>query len=796
MSRKTGVFVLGSLDYAAARKGEALTDATLELLDDITEKAGVDAEIVFAVQDPKHAGKGKAKIKMAAIKEERPRVINEIENAKPDFVMCFGPVATASVFGKGNLVEGELLRKAHHPLAKVLHDEMDLVEDYGPPVYVTFGMENVRWKAGLRKWLVLDVSAAAHGWTDTEWGDYQVFLPGTPEWDRGPFMRTMGGLEYRNLELEVVGYDLETYPGLSPWDKDARIRMAVISDQVGRAWVVQATQDSRFPQWVYDLVEDPNITKAGSNIKFDYRWHRRFGHRIVNMYDTSTHEHIIDESNPKKDLKSLTFRYVPKLGDYSREQRDLVRQRGGWEHIQDEEMYQYAGGDGEASIGAYLGQQALLEGKSQATRLFKDLYQTLAEMEHNGACISMNTNRELDKLYQAKLARLREEIVDVLGPINLNSPMQLAKALKAHVPNVNLALREWKRIVGDDEDEETSTKRDVLEREAHKHPIIAKVLEFRSYRTRHSTFIKSVHEKYAQHHSGAYFVHPTFRTDVVETYRLSSQQPNGQNVPRKDNDDAELTVKKQFVSRFKGGEILEADQSQIEIRFAAWLSQDANMIAAIESGEDIHTAMAAIMLDKPVAEVTEIERQECKTRTFLILYGGGANKLARDLKISRRRAQRMIDEYFETFSGLANFIHETHRNVRRDLKVTTVFGFERHFIQPEHWDSPEGWTIQRQAFNTKVQNGAACVTYCSMIWLQEQLEKEGLKSKLILQVHDSVVVDVYPGERDRIVELVTRSMEGARDITNLYGVDIDIPLRCDVEVGKNWGELNAISESA
>jgi DNA polymerase-1 len=455
-------------------------------------------------------------------------------------------------------------------------------------------------------------------------------------------------------------------------------------------------------------------------------------------------------------------------------------------------MYQYAGGDGEASIGTYHGQQPLLKGKERAARLFRDLYAVLAEMEHNGACISMPTNRHLHELYETKLRGLREEIVQVLGPINLNSPTQLAKALQKAVPQVNLALKDWKIVVGDGEDLETSTKREVLERESHKHPILKKVLEFRSYRTRHSTFIKSVYEKYAVEHYGSYFIHPTFRSDVTETYRLSSQRPNGQNIPRKDNDDAELTIKKQFVSRFKGGEILDADQSQIEIRYAAWLSQDPKMIAAVESGEDIHTAMAAIMLDKPTREVTEQERQDCKARTFLILYGGGARKLSADLKISRRRAQRMIDEYFLTFSGLKRFIDETHLKARRNLSVTTAFGFTRNFLQPDHWDSPEGWTIQRQAFNTLVQNGAACVTYCSMIWLQRQLEKECLQSKLILQVHDSIVVDVYPGERDRIAELVTASMEGARSITTEYGVDLDIPLRCDVQVGPNWGELSGL----
>lgn len=776
-SSKKAVFVLGSMEYKAVRRGESMTNEGMDLLNRVA--GDVDATIVFATQDPLHAGKNKAKIKMKPLHENRARVLSEIGDARPDFVMCFGPVASACVFGKGNLVEGELLRRAHYPLG------LDQ-----PPVFVTFGMENVKFKAGLAKWLELDIVSAANGWKETEWGDYDIRLPGTPEWDRMPDTLC------DDINLGAIGFDLETYPGLDCWHPDARIRMAVISDRVGRAWVIQCTPDSRLPQWVYDMVEDPTVIKAGSNIKFDYKWMRRFGCRMVNMWDTSTAEHIIDESNPKKDLKSLTFRYVEKLGDYSKEQRDTVRTKGGWEHLTDEEQYQYAGGDGEASVGAFRGQNLILEnlGLRRPHSLYLDLYPVLCEMEHWGACIDLKENARLDGLYSAKLAGLRAEIVAVLGPINPDSHVKLAEALQKAVPGINLAKREWKDILSDDETAELSTKRDVLEREMHLHPIIAKVLEYRKYRVRRSTFIVGARDKYASPHSGGVYLHTNFNTARVETYRLSSSSPGLHNSPRKDNDDADLTIKRQFISRFGGGQILEADQSQVEIRYAAWISGDEKMLEAINSGEDIHTAMAAIMLDKPVADITSQERQECKARTFLILYGGGAAKLSRDLKITRRKAQRMIDEYFATFSGLKTFIDRTHREVRSTLHVETAFGFKRYFTQPEHWDSPEGWHIQRQAFNTLVQNGAACLTYCSMIWLAEQMEAKGLKSKLFLQVHDSMVVDVAPGELDIVASLVRTSMESAAvETAKKYGVDFTVPLKCDVAAGPSWGETEELA---
>lgn len=794
---KKAVFVLGTMDYKAVKKGEAFLESTLDLLDSVATKAGVDAELIFCMQDPLTAGKskGKPRVKQKDIMAERPRVLSEISHAKPDFVMCFGPVATACVFGKGNVSEGEALRQAHYPLG----------EDQ-PPVFVTFGMANVRYKAGLAPWLALDVQSAAHGYRETEWGDYLVLLPGTPEWDSCP---------PELAALDAVGWDYETYPGLNPWEEDARIRMVVLSDRVGRAWIVQAKPDSSLPQWVYDIQENPDVVKAGSNPKFDFKWAARFGRRVVNIWDTSTAEHVIDSTNPKKDLKSLTFRYVPKLGDYSKAHRDLVRKRktkehDGWRYVRDDEQYQYCGGDGEASIGAYEGQVPIIKkkGLQRPMKLMLDLYPVLARMEAVGSAVSLDENRRLDELYQEKLATLREDVVVDLGPINLNSHQQLGKALKELIPGINLSLRDWVRAVGDEEDEESSTKRTILERESHKHPVIAKVLEYRKYRTRHSTFIKGVYEKHLVQHDGRYFIHPTYRSDVVETYRLSSQAPNDQNFPRKDNDDPVLTVKKQFISRFDGGVIMDADQSQVEIRFAAMISGDVKMLEAINSGEDIHYAMAAIMLDKlvpPAGEeetcdpklfVTELERQECKARTFLILYGGGAKKLAADLKVSRRRAQRMIDEYFATFSGLRKYIDKVHADVRRDLYVETVWGFRRHFVKPDQWDSSDGWSVMRQAFNTMVQNGAVGVTYCSMIWLDRALREEGLKSVLFKQVHDSMVVDVYPGEEERVAELLRYSMGNAAEIAKEYGVNITVPLHCDVVVGQNWGEVEKLPQAA
>lgn len=774
-SRRTAVFVLGTLDYQAARKGDALRPEQEQFLEGISETAGLDADVVFVSLDPKDAGRGKAKIGMRRIREERPRVLDEIGQARADLVICFGPVASACVFGQGNLPERDLLRQAHE------------IEGL-PPVYVTYGLDTMGWKAGMGDWLERDVVAAARGYSEPQYGTHHVLRPGTTEWEAGP-------LDLAGAVPRMVGFDLETYPGLDPWAKNARIRMAILADRDDRAYIVLTDKQGRLPQWLVNIAADRHVKKAGSNIKFDYLWMRRFGYSLRNMWDTSTAEHVIDGENPKKDLKSLVFKYLPRLGDYSKGQRDLVRERGGWENVADEEMLSYAGGDGEGSFATAWAQDGILArdpDRRRAFGLMMSTYEVLADIEYNGMCVDMEEVNRLDVLYQDKLRELRQEITRVLGPINLNSPAQLAPALKKAVPNIKLTLREWKRVVGDDDDEDSVTRREVLEREKHKHPIIGKVLEYRKYRVRHSTFIVGVREKYATHgwSSGQRFIHPRYRTDVVETYRLSSQSPNGQNIPRKDTDDVELSIKRMFKSRFLGGSIMEVDLSQIEIRAAAELSQDAKMLEAINSGEDIHRAMAALMLNKPAAEVTDDERQSCKARTFLILYGGGANKLARDLRITRRKAQALIDDYFATFTGLADYIEHTKLRVKADLAVTTPFGFKRRFIRPDNWQSPDGYRIERQAFNTKVQSTAACITYIAMIYAHREFLRLDIKSRLMGQVHDSILTDVWPGEELVVAEIMHDAMVHAGERAgDVFDVDFNVPLSCDIEVGKTWGSV-------
>lgn len=790
MSKKV-VFVIGVPGEYALR-GDCLSAADAKLLESVALFADVDADILLAVENITCAGQPD-KASMKIIREERPRLIAAITAANPEAVICFGPVAVKAVFNRGNKVLDEMLRTAHK------------VDELVAPVYVTHSLEHAAAKPGVGQWLRFDVHAAVNGMVETTWGDYSLLLPDTQPWDQCP-------PHFRNLTLQeepVVGLDLETYPGLSPWDKDARIRMCVISDKVGRATIVQATPDSRLPKWLVDIIECPSIVKAGSNIKFDYRWLHKFGVTMTNMHDTSTAQHLIDETDPFKDLKSLTFRYLPRLGDYSKAHRALVGERGGWENVTDEEMYTYCGADGEASVAAALEQRAIhaRRGLDAPFHLSTDLYHVLAEMETAGCRIDMAENSRLDGRFKVQLSALRGEICEVLGPINPASPDQLVEALVATIPDLDLRKYQLKRQfsgtsyqagrheVGADLDEIFSTEKAILERESEKHPVIGKILLWRRLAKLHGTYVEGIVPKLADHGDGMY-LHTSFRSDVTETYRLSSQGPNLQNVPRKpDPDDLhpipeDLNIKRQYVSRFPGGVIMEGDLAQAEIRLAAMISGDKAMLGAIESGEDIHTSMASKMLYKLTSAVTKHERQNCKSLTFLVLYGGGANTLARKLGISKNKALDLIRAYFAAFNGLDFKINQVKATVKRDLLVQSMFGYRRRFVAPEIWNSWPGWRIERQAWNFLVQNSAACCAFVAMVDLHNKMKALDLKSKIILQVHDSIVVDTHPSEVGAVSRLLKASLSDP--MTKKYGVELTVPMSADIEVGPNWGEKKAV----
>ena len=803
---KRAVFLVGVLDRGYIKRASPLNDTNFKLLDDIATQLKVDAKIIVAVPDGEYIGLAK-KVPIKTMREYRERTLQDIRDHDPQIVVACGPLALRCLLNKGGV-----------PLKEHQRETLEVPDLPGITCVATYSMEQIHVKPGMDKWLLMDTYSALHGLNETKWGKYTVIMPRkcskfhmnrlTERYPNMKFTTTWNTMPKALQGKKRLGYDLETYPGLSPHHPHARIRMAVISAKVGHAWIVQAKPDGTLPNWVDDMCADPAIQKSGSNIKFDFQWMEYFGYTIENMFDTSTAEHIIDGTNPMTGLKFLAFLYT-ELSDYSRGHRKLVKERGGWEFVDDWEQYDYCGGDGEASIGACVQQTKKLKElkRWKPYQLFMQLYRVLAQMETDGACISMHTHKKLDKAFDKELTVIRQQLLEVLGPINPNSVPQMIDALFTAVPGINLSRTKTARQLSDQfyslktdkTGDEYSTEKVILEREAVKHPVVGLVLQYRRLNKLHGTYVKNLKEDHmVQHEDGGWFIHTSYHTDRVETYRLSSSQPNLQNIPRKPEPDEpnpippELNIKRQFVSRFAGGKIIEVDLSQAEIRVAAFLSQDKAMLEALYSGEDLHTKMASQAHQIPLSAVTALLRTQIKKTTFGNMYGAGANTLSQQLGISKKAAGKVLDDYFRTFSGLRRCIDEAHAAVVHDLFSDSIFGFRRYFRQPDSWTGwgCEGWGIKRQAWNHKVQNPAACLTYVGKIGLFNAMRKQRMDSLIFAQVHDSIVIDAHPKEWEDLCVLAKWHMENPN--LKPWRVKFTVPLVADVEVGRSWGEKKKV----
>ena len=756
---KTALFVLGYASRNAAEEGAAISEADLAAMTALSDGAGIDADVLLACEAPVTWGR---KPGIRLIRAERERLLTEINSSAADFVVAFGPVAVAALWNSNKMKALKMREKQHE------------APGVNKPVWVTFSLEQLAMKSGLRHAMHADLLRAVRGHSQVTWGDYHI---GTEiHADLKEYLETS--------EHPVVTVDLETYPGLDPFTPDARIRMVVVSHRQGWAQVVQAGPASEIPEWVQALLCNRRYLKVGSNIRFDVRWLRRFGYEVNNTWCSQHAEHLIDENGGLHDLKSLVLQYHPVLGDYAEGQRALVASHGDdWAPIKDEEMYQYAGGDGDGGITVHLAQEAKIRGAGleRPYAAMREWYPTITDIEVAGACVDMDERARLREAYDEELGRLRAEIRGVLGPINPNSPIQLARALQSLVPEINLTPFFTKK---EDEDK-FSTKAAILRREARRHPVIGTVLQYRR-RVALSNFIDQV-GKYAVFHHGKWFVHTQLRGDIAATFRHSSSHPNLQNLPRvnAEEEQAGLNVKSMYISRFEGGEIGEWDESQLELREAGMISGDEAIMEAFASGVDVHSYLAGMMLGIPAESVTKEQRATTKSTNFHVLYGGGARGLAQRLGVGLEFGQELISIFDETFKGYRKWERAVRRQARAELAVYSRYGTPRRFIRPPSWKSPAGRRILRQAGNAPIQGGASWHTNLGLTKALRLMRDRNLRSILDLTVHDSGRVDIYPGEREAVHECMKEGME--RPDTQKFGVDLTIPLVVDSKIGRNWG---------
>ncbi|MDA3954770.1 MAG: DNA polymerase I [Bacteroidales bacterium] len=524
-----------------------------------------------------------------------------------------------------------------------------------------------------------------------------------------------------------------------------------------------------------DLFKNQSIRKIGQNIKYDILILKQYSIEVRGeIFDTMIAHYLlqpnlrhnlnflseqylgykpisIEELIGKKGLKQGSMRNVPvdKITDYACEDADLTFQL---KEIFEKEL-----------------KKANLDNLSESTEM--PLIPVLADMERSGININTIALNEYAKDLNQELITIEEKIIDHAGiHFNISSPKQLGEVLFDKMKlDPNAKKTKTKQY---------STGEETLQKISDKHPIIQDILEFRSLKKLLSTYIEAL-PKLINEKTGK--IHTSYQQAVATTGRLSSKNPNLQNIPIREERGRE--IRKSFIPTDNDHVLLAADYSQIELRIMAHMSQDINMIEAFNNNVDIHSTTAAkIFHVENVNDVSSDQRRIAKTANFGIIYGISAFGLSQNLKISRTEAKQLIDDYFAGFPKVKEYMEKSIATAREKMYVETMMGRKSFLNDINSRNGIVRGVAERYAINAPIQGSAADVIKIAMIDIFNEMQKQKYKSKMILQVHDELVFDVYKPELEEIKELVKSKMENA--------VKLSIPLTVDMGIGENWLEAH------
>lgn len=520
--------------------------------------------------------------------------------------------------------------------------------------------------------------------------------------------------------------------------------------------------------------ESTEIVKIAHNVKYDLKVLLRYDVRVAYpLFDTMIAHYLISpESKQGMDfLAEFYLQYKPisietLIGKKGKNQ-------GNMGDLSPEEISNYACED--ADITFQLKQIFTPEIEKEHLRsLFYDmempLVEILADMEKEGIAIDSDFLKNYSLKLGEQLIQLEKEIKEMAGmDFNVDSPKQLGEVLFEHL---KISSKAKKTKTG-----QYATSEDVLQSLSNSHPIIPKILEYREYKKLKSTYVDPL-PTLKDEVDGR--VHTQFMQTVTATGRLSSNNPNLQNIPIRT--EAGREIRKAFVPRNNDFTLLAADYSQIELRIIAALSQDKNMVAAFQSGEDIHAATASKVYNTPLNEVTREQRSAAKAVNFGIIYGQSAFGLAQNLGISRTEAKQIIDSYFEQYSTIKSYMDNAIAQSREKGYVETIFKRRRYLPDINSANAVVRGFAERNAINAPIQGSAADVIKLAMVAVYHEMKKTGVKSRLILQVHDELVFDIHKDEVEKMKTLIKNAMESA--------VNLIVPMKAEMQTGNNWLEAH------
>ena len=521
------------------------------------------------------------------------------------------------------------------------------------------------------------------------------------------------------------------------------------------------------------LYEDDKILKIGQNLKYDLEVLRNYNIRLKGlMWDTMIAHYLIQpELRHNMDymaeayLNYQTIHIDELIGPRGKNQRSM-------RDLSPTLVYEYACEDADITLQLKNRLEPELK-KHECEDLFykieMPLMPVLAEMEMNGVVLDTNALLQTSKDLTQRMNEIEARIYELAGErFNISSPKQVGDILFA---KMKIVEKPKKTKTG-----QFVTSEEVLTQLQGKHEIVADILAFRGLKKLLSTYVDNLPlliNKRTGH------IHTSFNQCVTATGRLSSSDPNLQNIPVRGEDGKE--IRKAFVPE-PGCLFFSADYSQIELRVMAHLSQDENMIRVFTEGHDLHAATAATIYKKPIEEVTRDERTKSKRANFGIIYGITVFGLAERLDIGRDEAKLLIDGFFETFPKVHDYMEHAKEEARKRGYVTTLFGRRRYLPDINSQNATVRGFAERNAINAPIQGTAADIIKVAMIRIFERFQTEGIKSKMILQVHDELNFSVYPEEKDRVEAIVVEEMQNA--------LPLAVPLVADSGFGSNWLEAH------
>lgn len=576
------------------------------------------------------------------------------------------------------------------------------------------------------------------------------------------------------LTKEILSLDTET-TSLSAID--AELVGLSFSVKENEAFYVPVPADQDEARKIVDLLrpvyENEKILKVGQNLKYDYEVLMKYDVRLAGkMFDTMLAHYVIQpELRHNMDylaeiyLNYKTIHIDELIGPKGKNQKNM-------RDLRPQDVYEYAAEDADVTLKL----KNKLEGelkKYGAEELFYNiempLMPVLAEMEMNGVTIDTQSLADTSDVLTKRMEEVEKEIYELAGaPFNIASPRQVGEVL---FDKLQIVEKAKKTKTG-----QYVTNEEVLQSLKGKHKIVEAILEHRGLKKLLGTYIDAL-PKLINARTG--HIHTSFNQATTATGRLSSSDPNLQNIPVRGEEGKE--IRKAFIPE-PGCLFFSADYSQIELRVMAHLSGDENMIEAFREGHDIHAATAAKIYKEEMENVTREQRTKAKRANFGIIYGITVFGLAERLEISRDEAKMLIEGYFETFPKVKEYMEKAKEQARNQGYVETQFHRRRYLADINSANATVRGFAERNAINAPIQGTAADIIKVAMIRIYNRFRAEGIRSKMILQVHDELNFSVYPEEKEKVEQIVLEEMQNA--------FPMQVPLVADCGWGNNWLEAH------